>query len=229
MTATTLSTGNGMARRLRIKWAAGQAVDALLEPPMDPSGLGVLLAHGAGAGQRHPFMVAIRRGIAAGGHTAMSFDYSYTDAGRKAPDRLNKLLDVHAASAARLGTYVDRVVLAGKSMGGRVGSHLAGDRGYSSAGLIYYGYPLVPLGSNEPRPTDHLDRIPAPQLFFAGSRDRLGPVDLVEPLTKRLNRASLVVIDDGDHSFKVPKRTGLTQEAVMGLLIDQSNDWLAKL
>ena len=89
------------------------------------------------------------------------------------------LLNVHRAAADVLAGECDRVVLAGKSMGGRVGSHLVGDDGWPAAGLVYFGYPLVPMGKGDPRPTDHLERIEVPQLFFAGTRDRLSPPELV--------------------------------------------------
>ena len=135
-----------MARRLRIKWGQGDRVTARLDVPTDDSGIGVLLAHGAGAGQDHPFMVALRRALTVGGVAAMTFNYAYTESGRRAPDRLPKLLEVHRAAADRLATYCDRVYLGGKSMGGRVGSHLAGDERWASSGVVYYGYPAGAVG-----------------------------------------------------------------------------------
>lgn len=215
-----------MARRLRIKWGPGDKVTARLDIPVDDTGMGVLLAHGAGAGQDHPFMVALRRALAAGGVAAMTFNYAYTESGRKAPDRLPKLLEVHRAAADRLATYCDRVYLGGKSMGGRVGSHLAGDEGWAASGAVYYGYPLVPLGKGEPRDTSHLNRIDAPQLFFTGTRDRLSPPDLIVPLAACLADAAVVVMESGDHSFKVPKRTGRTHEDVIQELADRTLDWI---
>ena len=215
-----------MARRLRIKWGPGDKVTARLDVPIDDSGIGVLLAHGAGAGQDHSFMVALRAALAAGGVAAMTFNYAYTESGRRAPDRLPKLLEVHRAAADRLATYCDRVYLGGKSMGGRVGSHLAGDEGWASSGVIYYGYPLVPLGKSEPRDTSHLDRIDAPQLFFTGTRDRLSPPELIVPLADRIARATAVVIEAGDHSFNVPKRTGRTQQDVIGELATRTLAWI---
>lgn len=208
-----------MARRLRIKWAQGQSVDALLAMPARPRAVGVLLAHGAGAGQRHPFMEHLRNGLASAGYPTMTFDYAYMDAGRRAPDRMPKLLAVHHAAADRLATYVDAVVVAGKSMGGRVGSHLVGDDGWPASSLVYFGYPLVPLGKAEARPTDHLRRIAVPQLFFAGSRDRLSPLVAVCPLVKSLPNANLHEIEDGDHSFKVPKRAGREASEVLDELV----------
>lgn len=218
-----------MARRLRIKWAPGEAVDARLAMPASPQPVGVLLAHGAGAGQAHPFMGHIRAGLADAGYPTMTFDYAYMDTGRRAPDRLPKLLAVHRAAADRLATYVDGVIFAGKSMGGRVGSHLAGDGEWPASALVYYGYPLVPLGKTEARPTDHLQRIVVPQLFFAGSRDRLSPLAAVRPLVRSLPAATLHEIEDGDHSFNVPKRAGRTTTDVLDELVGVTASWLGGL
>ena len=218
-----------MARALRIKWNDGRSVGALLEVPKNATGRAVLLAHGAGAGQRHRFMEQVRRGLAGHGLMTMTFDYAYTEEERKAPDRMPKLLAVHAAAADRLGTYADRVVLAGKSMGGRVGSHLAGDEGWPAAGLFYLGYPLVALGKGEPRPTDHLARIEAPQLFFAGTRDRLSPPDLIAPLARRLPSATLEVVDGGDHSFNVPKSSGRTTTETIDQIVATAAGWVQAL
>lgn len=215
-----------MTRRLRIEWAAGEKVTAKLALPSPARPTGVVLAHGAGAGQDHSFLVAVRRGLAAAGYPTLSFDYPYMEAGRRAPDRLPRLLQCHRAATDRLGEYVDRVVLAGKSMGGRVGSHLAGDDGYPAAALVYLGYPLVPVGKTEARPTGHLHRIPGPQLFVSGTRDRLAPLPLLESVVGDLRGATLVPVDGADHSYRVPKSTGLSVEAVTGRVIGIVTDWL---
>jgi len=188
--------------------------------------LGVLLAHGAGAGHDHPWMATVADGLAAAGLLVLTFNYRYTERGRRSPDRLPTLLDVHRAAADALAERCERVVLAGKSMGGRVGSHLAGDEGWPAAALIYYGYPIVAMGKTEPRPVDHLERIKAPQLFFVGTRDRLGPTDLIEKVAGSLPDGSIIVVTDGDHSFKVPKRTGKTNEEVLAEVVADTVEWI---
>jgi predicted alpha/beta-hydrolase family hydrolase len=216
-------------RRLRIQWAPGEKVSGLLTMPARPRPIGVLLAHGAGAGQTHPFLVHLRAGLGAAGFPTLTFDYPYVEAGRRAPDRLPRLLDTHRAAAARLASYVEGVVLAGKSMGGRVASHLAGDDGWPARGLVYYGYPLVPLGSKPPRPTDHLARIAVPQLFFAGTRDRLSPPELLRGLVAALPAARIEVIEHADHGFHVPQRLGMGDEEIRDRLVGATADWIRDL
>lgn len=191
--------------------------------------LGVLLAHGAGAGQGHPWIITVRDGLAAAGWPVMSFNYRYTEAGRKSPDRMPTLLAVHRAVAAALADRCDRVVLAGKSMGGRVASHLVGDEGWPAAGLVYYGYPLVAMGKTEPRDTTHLRAIDVPQLFFSGTRDRLGPPSLIAEVAASVPQGAVIVVEDGDHSFKVLKRTVLDNDEVLANIVADTSAWLGAL
>lgn len=189
--------------------------------------IGVLLAHGAGAGIDHPWMVSMGSNLADRGLRVLAFNYAYIESGRRSPDRMPRLLEVHRAAADALADECERVVLAGKSMGGRVGAHLAGDEGWPAAAAVYYGYPLVPIGKTEPRPVDHLRRIAAPQLFFAGTRDRMGKPALIEEVAATLPDATVVVVEGGDHSFNVPKSSGSTTERVLDEIASATADWIA--
>ncbi len=191
--------------------------------------VGVLLAHGAGVGQDHSWMRTMRRLLAGGGYPVMTFDYAYMAQGRRAPDRLPRLLDVHEAALARFGDYARRIVLAGKSMGSRVGSHLVDERNAAPLGLIHYGYPLVPMGKKEPRDTEHLRRLDTPQLFFAGSRDKLSPPEVLAPIVAQLPDATLETVDDADHSFAVPKRSGRTTAEVLESIAATSVAWISRV
>lgn len=206
-----------MTRRLRIEWSPGSKVTALLTGSGEGE-VGVLLAHGAGAGQGHPFMRGMRHRLAALGIPTLTFDYPYVEAGRKAPDRLPRLLECHAAAYERLAQRFDGVFVAGKSMGGRVGGHLAAERETSPAGLIFFGYPLVPLGKTEPREVSHLRSCGIPMLFVQGERDRLGPPQMLRRVTAGVPLATLEIVPDADHGFAVPKRTGLDRDAILDSL-----------
>jgi uncharacterized protein len=214
-------------RTLTISTPGGDRLPARLRPGDET--VGIVLAHGAGAGQRHPWMTTVGDGLATvTGCTVLTFDYPYMAAGRRAPDRPERLLDAHAAAVARLRRECGSIVLAGKSMGARIGSHLVGDRGEAATALVHYGYPLVAMGKDEPRDVEHLSTITAPQLFFAGSRDRLCPIDLIRPVVATLPAADLVVIDGADHSFKVAAASGTTTYAVLAGLVEQTAAWIGQ-
>jgi predicted alpha/beta-hydrolase family hydrolase len=203
-------------------------VPAVISGPGDDAPIGIVLAHGAGAGIDHPWMVGLRERLAGRGFVVLAFDYAYMAQGRKAPDRLPKLLDVHEAAVGVLAERVGTTVLAGKSMGGRVGGHLVAERGAPVDGLVYLGYPLVAMGAREPRPTSHLTDLDVPQLFISGDRDALGPVDLVADVAASVPTGRFVVIESGDHSLTPLKRSGRTIDdtldeavAVMATWIDE--------
>lgn len=155
-------------------------------------------------------MIAMRNRLASAGFLTLTFDYAYTATGRKAPDRLPKLIDVHAAAAARIAKECDSVILAGKSMGGRVGGHVVAERQFAAAGVVYLGYPLVAMGKSEPRDTSHLLTIDVPQLFISGTRDPMGPTELVASVAASVPLGALVAIDSGDHSLVPLKKSGRT-------------------
>ena len=219
-----------MPETVSIEWAEGVTSGRFVK---GPSSTGVLLAHGAGVGQDHEWMVSVRDGLAAAGHPVLTFNYPYMEAGRKAPNPARILLACHGAALAALGERVETVVLAGKSMGGRMGSHLVADgdeaRRASVAGLVFYGYPLVGIGKSEPRDVSHLSDAGAPMLFVQGTRDRLAPIDLITPVVDSLPAASIHVVEDGDHSFRVLKRTGREPSDVLDEIVTTTVEWMAGL
>lgn len=155
----------------------------------------------------------------------LTFNYLYTEEDRKAPDRLPKLVPVHAAAAERLGTYVDRVILAGKSMGGRVGGHVAAEGAFSPDGLVFLGYPLVAMGKHEPRDVSHLMALDEPMLFVSGSRDPMGPNQLVASVATEVPNGTFVAVDGGDHSFVPLKSSGRTIDDTMDESSKQVAAW----
>lgn len=208
-----------------LEWRPGQSVPAVLEGRAG-AGPAILLAPGAGAGQGHAFLSGLRRRLAAAGHLVLTFDYPYAAAGRRAPDRLEVLLECHRAAARHLRREAGEVVLAGKSMGGRVATHLASG-GEPCRAVVCYGYPLLPPGKTAPRDTAHLDAVAVPLLFLTGSRDRLAPLALLSPVVERLPRARLVVVEGADHSFGVRADPDSRAEAMLDLLAAETAEWLA--
>lgn len=190
------------------------------------TGIGILVAHGAGAGHDHPWIAAMCRRLVDAGFATWTFEYAYMAAGRRAPDRLPKLLDVHEVVAATVSPEVDRLVLAGKSMGGRVGGHLVADGRADAAGLVYLGYPLVPLGKSEARDTTHLTGVATPQLFVSGTRDRMGPIDLIDAVSHAVPDGRLVAIDDGDHSLVPRKSSGRTLDDALDAAVGGIEAWV---
>ena len=172
-----------------------------------------LFAHGAGAPSSSAWMVAWRKRLATLGDVT-AFDYPYMRAGRKAPDRLPVLIDAHRAVLAKVRARAKGpLFLAGKSMGGRVGCHLALEE--PVAGVICLGYPLQ-SGATGALRDEVLLALRVPILFVQGSRDSLCPLDKLAEVRARMTAPStLLVVEGGNHSLEVSaaqrKATGDTQ------------------
>lgn len=182
----------------------------------------IVVAHGAGAGQMSQFMVRTATGLAERGISAATFDFPYIAAGRRVPDRAPVLeaawRDAIAAARERLGGLP--LFIGGKSMGGRIASHIASQGGAGTlAGLVFFGYPLHPPGRPQQRRDAHLPAIAEPMLFVQGTRDQFGTVEEITALLPTLQRATLHEIAGGDHSFKVPGGKA-RQEPVMIEVLD---------
>lgn len=143
-------------------------------------------------------MELLRSGLAAGGYRVMTFNYPYTERGSKRPDRSDKLLDCHRAAADSLRADVDRLVLAGRSMGGRIGTYLAAD-GYPVDALVLYAYPLHPAGKPEKLRIDQFGDISIPMLFFQGTKDALARMELFEQHIAPLPNAEVELLEGAGH------------------------------
>lgn len=189
----------------------------------------VLLAHGAGAGQDHPLVALLRDGLASHGYPVVTFEYSYMAEGRRRPDRTPVLMSVHRAALDWVRTHLtERVILAGRSMGGRIASMLAAE-GSPAQGLICYSYPLHPPGRYDQIRAEHLWRVRVPMLFFVGGRDGFARTDLVDAYLRPLPGATVEVLDGADHSLKMLKRSGVTTEQVIEGIVETSVDWIGSL
>ena len=209
---------------------------ALVYSPPEPSrrAATLILAHGAGAPQSSAFMVDFARGLARRGCQAVTFNFPYTEQGRRLPDRAPTLeacfRDVIAAIRARADLGTGPLVIGGKSMGGRIASHLAAQGLADLAGLVALGYPLHPPGRPEQLRALHLARIRQPMLIVQGSRDAFGTPEELRPVLGPLGAtATLHVVEGGDHSFKVPKRGPITQEEVFERVQEEIARWIGRL
>lgn len=210
-----------MTKTETIEWEGGE-VTARLAGNGDN---GVLLAHGAGTDQDHPFMVLLREGLADEGHTVMTFNYPYTERGARRPDRTEKLVDCHRAAADHLRDRVGALYLAGRSMGGRIGTYVVAE-GQEASGLILYAYPLHPPGKPDRLRIDQFPDIDVPMLFFQGTRDALARMDLFDQHIRSLPRADVEILEGATHA---PKGGGWTPETTAERLASVTTSWIAQV
>lgn len=215
---------------MSITVAGGDVVSAALHEPDGRGGAAVVLAPGAGTSMNSPLLVSVAEGLAARGHAVLRFNFAYHERGSKRPDPQKKLLAAYRAAADALRAKHDRrLVLGGKSMGGRMASLLAAE-GYACDGLVFLGYPLHPAGKPSQLRDAHLPDVRAPMLFVQGTRDPLCDLALLRPVLARLDgRATLHEIQGGDHSFEVRKSDGRSPESVLAEVIDAAGGWIAKV
>jgi predicted alpha/beta-hydrolase family hydrolase len=214
------------ASRFRVDEKIGE-VSSLVLRPRGAKAVYVL-AHGAGADMHHPFMEDIAQALAARQVATFRFQFPYTEAGRRAPDRQPKLVATVAAAVAAARRLRLPLFSGGKSMGGRMSSLAVAEGAVDGVeGLVFLGFPLHRPGGPDDARGQHLLKVRAPMLFLQGERDKLADLGHLRPLCKRLGRrVKLHVIPQGDHSFKVPKRTGKTPEDIIAELADVTSDWI---
>jgi hypothetical protein len=192
--------------RVTIEASRGPVSGALADP--DGAGAILALAHGAGADMHHPFMVGFCRAMNEAGVATLRFNFLYTELGRRSPDAEGTLRDVwQAAFDLACERAAGRPVLVGgKSLGGRIASMCVAD-GMPAAGLVFLGYPLHPPGKPERIRDEHLYRVEVPMLFLQGTADPFARPELLAGVLERLgDRAELLAIEGGDHSFRVKGR-----------------------
>lgn len=182
----------------------------------------LILAHGAGADQRHPFMIAWAEGLAQRGFDVVTFNFRYTEKKRASPDKNDALERCWRAVAetARAWELAKPLALGGKSMGGRIASQIAPST--ECAALVFLGYPLHPPKQPQKLRVAHWPRIAVPALFVQGTRDNFGTPDELRAHLGSMN-AAVIPVEGGDHSFAVPKKLGGPQDEK---LRDQVADWL---
>ena len=227
-------TPDPAGERHAVPLGPGQSTTATVYRAASPAGRLLVLAHGAGAGQHHPFMTAIASRLAARGIAVVTFDFGYIHAGRKVPDRA-PVLEACFGSVIDWATGRDefaahRLLIGGKSMGGRMATHLAAagfvahaGAGPTLSGVVALGYPLHPPGKPQQLRVAHLHAIRAPWLIVQGSRDTFGTPDELRPVVAGMTAAvTLHVVDGGDHSFAVARTP---RDAVLTAVADEIVGW----
>ena len=217
-----------MAGELRFPSSAGE-LPAILQRPAKAHALFVL-AHGAGAGMRHPFLAALAEALAAEGVATFRWQFAYLEKGSRRPDPPRVLeACARAAVAAGAAAAPDLPLFAGgKSMGGRITSQAAALEPMPGLhGIAFVGFPLHPADAPAVKRGEHLAQVPVPLLFLQGTRDKLADLSLLRPIVEKLPRATLHVIEDADHSFHVPKRSGRTDGEVIAELAQTIARWAA--
>ena len=192
-----------------------------------------VLAHGAGAGMRHPFLESISQRLAERSIATLRYQFPYMEQRRRRPDSPTvSAATVRAAviEAARVAPGLP-LVAGGKSFGGRMTSTAQAEAPLPGVqGLVFLGFPLHPPGRPGDSRGDHLAHVRIPMLFLQGDRDEFAEMKLLKPVVKRLGeRATLHLVEGGNHSFKALKRSGKTDADVMGELVDAIAAWTSRL
>jgi len=217
----------------RFSFEVGTSTATAVRYRAEASRATLVLAHGAGAPQSHPWIVKVARALAARGLDVVTFNFPYSEARKRVPDR-NDVLEsawravvaavrVRAADDGAAGAAgMDRLFLAGKSMGGRIATQVAARGDVPVSGLVLLGYPLHPPGKPDQLRAAHLPRVAAPMLFVQGSRDVFGTPDELRPIVERLSAGTrLFVVEGGDHSLARPKSSGESLDQTLGRVCDE--------
>jgi uncharacterized protein len=204
-------------------------VSGLLQTPANSRACYVL-AHGAGAGMDHPFMVAVAAELVLRGIATLRYQFPYMERRARRPDPPQLAqATVRAAVGAASGLLAELPLVAGgKSFGGRMTSQAQAETPLQGVrGLAFLGFPLHPAGRPSQDRAEHLFDVQIPMLFLQGTRDTLASLDQLEPLCKNLGRrATLKLFADADHSFHVPARTGRKDAQVFGDVLDALSAWV---
>lgn len=207
--------------RIRVSDSIGE-VSALFIKAQKPRAL-LVLAHGAGAGMTHPFMLQLAVILAENGVSTLRYQFPYMEKGKKRPDPPTiATATVKAAVMEGRKHAGDQILLAGgKSFGGRMTSQAAADDKIDVDGIVFFGFPLHAPGKASDHRAEHLLKIDTPTLFLQGTRDSLANLDLISSVIEKIGKtAHLQILQGGDHSFKTRKMDGISEDEVYKWLAD---------
>ena len=203
-------------------------VSALVIRPHDARVLYVL-AHGAGAGMRHPFLGRMAEALALRGVATLRYQFPYMERKARRPDQpavATATVRAAVALAHRLAPELP-LIAGGKSFGGRMTSTAQASEPLPGVrGLAFLGFPLHPPGKPAVTRGEHLDAVRVPMLFLQGDRDEFAEPLLLRQVLRNLGaRATLHLVNGGDHSFSVPKKSGRSADDVFTELATTIVDW----
>jgi len=218
-----------IAERLTLAIDETRSVSALLQLPPAATACFVL-AHGAGAGMDHPSMVAVAAELGARSIATLRFQFPYMERRTRRPDPpsvCHATVRAAVAEAARLAPTL-ALFAGGRSFGGRMTSQAQAIKPLPGVkGLAFIGFPLHPAGKPSGERAEHLREVKIPMLFLQGTRDELAKLELLQPLIDQLGaRATLKLLQDADHSFHVPARTGRNDAEVRAEMLDAFATWI---
>ena len=222
-----------MAASVELPIAVGERADGVSGLLLRPDGARLLyvLAHGAGAGMRHPFLESIAQGLAERSIATLRYQFLYMEQRSRRPDPpavAAATVRAAVAEAARVAPGLP-LIAGGKSFGGRMTSTAQAQEALPGVrGLVFLGFPLHPPGRPADKRAEHLAEVRIPMLFLQGDRDEFADLKLLRPMVKQLGeRATLHLVEGGDHSFHVLKRSGRTDVEVMAELVATIVAWTA--
>lgn len=239
-----MSTPKRKSRRHsdKVRIESGAAVTVVVDEPAEwkrDAGEGrggspaLVVAPGAGSRLDHPFLEDLAGSLADEGLLVVRFNFPYQEAGRSSPDPTAKLEGTYRSVLAWLRAHPDfapgAIIAGGKSMGGRMASHLAA-AGEPMDGLAFLGYPLHPPGRKDQLRAAHLPAIRCPMLFIQGTRDAFCDLELLRPVLATLTAPhELVLIPEGDHSFKAPLRAGRSPAEIMAIIRESLHAFVQRI
>src|SRR6266702_3986879 len=207
----------------------GEVSGLLLRP--GAARLVYVLAHGAGAGMRHPFLETVAQRLAERDIATLRYQFPYMEQRARRPDPPAVAAATVRAAVAETARRAPGLplVAGGKSFGGRMTSTAQAEGPLAGVlALAFLGFPLHPPGRPDDKRAEHLARVQIPMLFLQGDRDEFADLKLLRPVVKRLGeRATLHLVEGGDHSFHVLKRSGRVEADVMGELVGAIAEWTA--
>lgn len=223
-------------RNITLPLSDQETVNGILTEPVQENhknNTGIVFAHGMSNDMHHPSLEGVVRGLAKLGYVTLRFNFPFKDRGKTSADPDHRLIKTWQAALSFMhdhsGYEIRTLAAAGKSLGARIASMAAAQGAITPDRLIFLGYPLHAPGKKDRLRDAHLPDISTPMLFFEGTRDPFCDLNILPGVMERLNApAKLVVIEGGDHGFKLPASDPRTPDEVYALIVSACDRWLCQ-